>query len=78
MDKKELKTSHQAGSKQKGKYYLDEIDGEKYSTDSWSLYNWYNNFFYGTELGHPRNDLERNRTQKKINGYKIQTKKKTR
>jgi len=37
----------------KGKYFLDIIDDELYSTNSWEIYNWYNHLYYNTPLGEP-------------------------
>lgn len=31
----------------KGKYFLDKIDGIVYSTDSYTLWNFYRSIFYG-------------------------------
>ena len=33
--------------KMKGKYYLDEIDDVVYSTDDYTLWNFYHGIFYG-------------------------------
>lgn len=51
----------------RGKYFLDEIDGIAYSTNSFEIYNIYNKLFYGEPkkesipiVRYPRRDIPAN------------------
>jgi len=47
----------------KGRYKLDTIDGEIYSTDDYTLYYWYNQVFRGFDV-HIEKDKQEMRRKK--------------